>query len=143
MLWSQTRLTWFPSAGFPIAWAGLPPGSGQSGLTAAAGRATGVLANLGSGSTERSRPRTEMRSPGRRVFFSSNSPHALVVSDAAAAATNCRRFIDTDRRSRLQRGSHFSGSAANTLGRALIVRELLVDIERGGLVAGLKLGRGG
>ena len=93
MLRSQTRLTALPSAGLPIACDGLPPGSGQSGLTAAGGRVIARLANFGSGSTERLSPRTEIRSPGSRAFFSSNIPQALVVNDAAKAETKCRRFI--------------------------------------------------
>ena len=77
-----------------MAWAGLPPGAGQSGLTVAGGKEIARLASFGSGWTERSSPSTEMRSPGSRAFFSLNNPQAPVVSDAAIAETNCRRFID-------------------------------------------------
>ncbi len=47
MLVSQARSSLSGSAGWFIAWAGLPPGSGQSGLTAGGGRVTGVAASFG------------------------------------------------------------------------------------------------
>ena len=57
MLVSQACVSFSGSAGWPIAWVGLPPGSGQSGLTAGGGRVTGMPASFGSGSTLAAEPK--------------------------------------------------------------------------------------
>ena len=72
MLVSQARASRSGKARCRIACDGLPPGSGQSGLTTAGGNVTGCLASSGSGSSCRSSPSTEIRSPGSGCFLSLN-----------------------------------------------------------------------
>src|SRR5947208_17148190 len=89
---SQARESFSGRAGWPIACAGLPPGSGQSGLTAGGGRITALPASFGSGSAPPPTPSTEIRSPGNGDLLSLNRSQPAAPSDSNSAA-NLRRFI--------------------------------------------------
>src|SRR5262249_4433398 len=120
----------------------MPPGSGQSGLTAGGGRLTGAAARSGSGSNRLPRPRTGIRSPESGRFFSSNRSHPDKPSDSSSEVKS-RRFISGRKISMCEGGGHLGGAGAQLLRRRQIVGELLVGVERAGPVAGLKLGGSG
>src|SRR5882672_3169185 len=145
MLVSHAFLTWLGKAGLPIVWVGLPPGSGHSGLTAGGGRAIDWLTSAGSGSTLRSSPSTEIRSPGSLVFsFSPNRSQAAVVAEASNTETKRRRCIFCGgRKSGSQYRRHFGSASARAFRRGKIVSKLFVDVERAGFVAALEPSRRG
>src|SRR5205085_5983529 len=130
-----------------IACAGLPPGSGHSGLATGGGKVTDSLASCGSGSKRVSRPSTEIRSPASGCFLSRSQSQDAGASDSNSAAKSRRFIAQTDRakRARLGRegGRQLGGAGAQPLRRGEIVGDLPIKIEGTAAVARLELRRGG
>src|SRR5712691_726525 len=144
---SQARPSFSGKAGWFIAWAGLPPGSGQSGLTEGGGRVTGVAASLGSGSTPPPIPSTEIRSPASGCFLSLNKSHPAAPKDSSSAEKS-RRFIVRPEplmmggdRLGFERRGHLGGAGAQTLRRRQVVGKLFIDFEGATAIAGFELCR--
>src|SRR5712691_4307221 len=142
MLVSQARVSFSGSAGWFIAWAGLPPGSGQSRLTAGGGRLTAAAASFASGSTPPPIPSTEIRSPGSGCFLSLNQSHAAGPS-ASSSAAKSRRFMANAGRLGFESRGHLGGAGAQALRRRQVVGEFFVDREGTAAIARFELCRGG
>src|SRR5712691_5650077 len=142
MLVSQARISFSGSAGWLIAWAGVPPGSGQSRLTPGGGRVIEAAARFGSGSTRPPIPSTEIRSPGSGCFLSRNQSHAAGPS-ASSSAAKSRRFMANAGRLGFESRGHLGGAGAQALRRRQVVGEFFVDREGTPAVARFELCRGG
>src|SRR5437667_8327908 len=144
---SQARAILLGRDRWTIAWAGLPPGSGHSGLATGGGRVTASLASCGSGSNRVSRPSTEIRSPASGCFLSRSQSQAAGASDSNSAAKSRRFIAQTDRakgtRLRREGGRQLGGAGTQPLRRAEIVGDLPVEIECGVAIAGFELRCGG